>query len=102
MILLTVLTKRTLDSGHSPEEHQDTHTGGQEHHQEQMTGAMNQEWRAEEGGTGTSGQEIIRRGIGDIRRQGNSPGPGVLQEITVKETWTLDSETGIETIKAIR
>ena len=76
-----------------------------------MTGAMNQAGTAEEGGTGTSGQEIIRRSIGDIRRQGNfpgpgvlqgnSPGPGVLQEITVTETQTLDSETGIETIKTI-
>ena len=86
-----------------------------------MTGAMNQAGTTEEGGTGTSGQEIIRRSIGDIRRQGNfpgpgvlqgnspgpgvlqgnSPGPGVLQEITVTETQTLDSETGIETIKTI-
>ena len=76
-----------------------------------MTGAMNQAGTTEEGGTGTSGQENIRRSIGDIRRQGNfpgpgvlqgnSPGPGVLQEITITETQTLDSETGIETIKTI-
>ena len=119
MILWTVLTKRTLDSqedigsqvfNHPHVEHQDTHTWGQEHHQDQMTDAMNQEWTTGRG-TGTNGQEIIRRGIRDIRRQGNSrgpggiqgnsPDPGVLQEITVTETETLDPETGIETIKMI-
>ena len=99
MILLTVLTKRTLDFrsgvGNQPSvTHQDTQTGGKEHHQDQMTAVINKGGTAE-GGTGASGQEIIKMCIRDIHPRGRFLDPGVLQEIT--ETQTLD--LGIETFK---
>ena len=99
MILLTVQTKRTLDfrSGmlNQPSvTHQDSQTGVQEHHQEQMTAVINKVGTAE-GGTGESGQEIIKMCIGDIHPQGRSPDHGVLQEITETQTFDL----GIETFK---
>ena len=99
MILLKVLTKRTLDFrsgvGNQPSvTHQDTQTGGQEHHQEWMTAVINKGGTAE-GGTGASGQEIIKMCIGVINLRGRSPDPGVLQEITETQTFDL----GIETFK---
>ena len=103
MILLKVLMKRTLDfrSGvlNQPSvTHQDTQTGGQELLQEQMTAVINKIGTVE-GGTGESGQEIIKMCIGDIHPRGKSLDPGVLQEIT--ETQIFDSETDIETFKMI-
>ena len=76
---------------------QDIQTGGQDHHQDQMTDIRNKAVTAEEGAEGR-GQEIIKMGVVDmIVHRGSAPGPGVLTEIT--ETQIIDTETGMETIK---
>ena len=76
---------------------QDIQTGGQDHHQDQMTDIRNKAVTAEEGAEGR-GQEIIKTGVVDmIVHRGSVPGPGVLTETT--ETQIIDTETGMETIK---